>query len=195
MPVSVLISRDKEGKLKQVINLKIRAQFWLTALGLFYSGQKGQEIKMTISCLIFRYYCRVHYVKYQAGWITSWNQDCLEKYQQLQICRWYNSNGRKKRWTKEPLDKDERGVWKSWLQTQHSKTKILVSHLEEILESPLGCRETSVNPKGNQPWIFIWRTDAEADSLVLCHLMWRADSLEKTLMQEKIECRRRSWDG
>ena len=97
MPVSVLISRDKEGKLKQVINLKIRAQFWLTALGLFYSGQKGQEIKITISCLIFRYYCRVHYVKYQAGWITSWNQDCLEKYQQLQICRWYNSNGEIKR--------------------------------------------------------------------------------------------------
>ena len=101
----------------------------------------------------------------------------------------------KKRGTKEPLDKDERGVWKSWLQTQHSKTKILVSGLEKTLESPLGCRETSINPKGNQPWIFIWRTDAEADSLVLCHLMWRADSLEKTLMQEKTECRRRSWDG
>ena len=67
--------------------------------------------------------------------------------------------------------------------------------LENTLESPLDSKIKPGNPKGNQPWIFIWRTDAEADSLVLCHLMWRADSLEKTLMQEKIECRRRSWDG
>ena len=32
------------------------------------------------------------------------------------------------------------------------------------LESPLDCKEIkSVNPKGNQPWIFIGRTDAEAE--------------------------------
>ena len=31
--------------------------------------------------------CRVYHAKYQAGWITSWNQDFQEKYQQLQICR------------------------------------------------------------------------------------------------------------
>ena len=69
--------------------------------------------------------CRVHHVKYPAGWITSWNQDCWEKYQQPQICRWYHSNGRKWRGTKEPFDEGERGKWKSWLQTQHSKTKIM----------------------------------------------------------------------
>ena len=35
--------------------------------------------------------------------------------------------------------------------------------LEKILESPLDCKEIKpVNPKGNQPWIFIGRTDAEA---------------------------------
>ena len=35
--------------------------------------------------------------------------------------------------------------------------------LEKTLESPLDCREIkSVNPKGNQSWIFIGRTDAEA---------------------------------
>ena len=27
---------------------------------------------------------RVHHMKYHAGWITSWNQDCQEKYQQSQ---------------------------------------------------------------------------------------------------------------
>ena len=35
--------------------------------------------------------------------------------------------------------------------------------LEKTLESPLDCKEIkSVNPKGNQPWVFIGRTDAEA---------------------------------
>ena len=48
-----------------------------------------------------------------------------------------------------------------------------------------------VHPKGNQPWIFIGRTDAEVESPILGHLMWRADSLEKTLMLGKIEGRRR----
>ena len=58
-----------------------------------------------------------------AGWITSWNQDCWKKYQQPQICRWYHSNGRKWRRTKEPLDEGERVEWKCWLKTQHSKNK------------------------------------------------------------------------
>ena len=35
--------------------------------------------------------------------------------------------------------------------------------LEKTLESPSNCKEIKpVNPKGNQPLIFIWRTDAEA---------------------------------
>ena len=56
-----------------------------------------------------------------ARWITSWNQDCWEKNQPSQICRWYHSNGRKQRGTKEPLDEGERGNWKSWLKIQHSQ--------------------------------------------------------------------------
>ena len=51
-----------------------------------------------------------------------------------------------------------------------------------------------INPKGNQSWIFIGRTDAEAEAPVLWHLMWRDDSLEKTMMWGKIEGkRRRGW--
>ena len=49
----------------------------------------------------------------------------------------------------------------------------------------------SILNKGNQPWIFIGRTDAEAEAPILCHLMGRANSLEKTLMLEKTEGRRR----
>ena len=40
--------------------------------------------------------------------------------------------------------------------------------LEKTLESPLDCKEIQpVNPKGNQPWILIGRTDAEAEAPIL----------------------------
>ena len=40
--------------------------------------------------------------------------------------------------------------------------------LEKTLESPLDCKEIkSVRPKGNQPCIFIERTDDEAEALIL----------------------------
>ena len=40
--------------------------------------------------------------------------------------------------------------------------------LEKTHENPLDCKEiTPVNPKGNQPWIFIGRTNAEAEAQIL----------------------------
>ena len=40
--------------------------------------------------------------------------------------------------------------------------------LEKTLESPLDCKETQpVHPKGNQSWVFIGRTDAEAETPIL----------------------------
>ena len=64
--------------------------------------------------------------------------------------------------------------------------------LEKTLESPLDCKEIQpVHPKGNQSWIFIGRTDAEAGAPILGHLMQRTNSFEKTLMLGKIEGRRR----
>ena len=40
--------------------------------------------------------------------------------------------------------------------------------LKKTLESPLDCKEIQlVNPKGNQSWVFIGRTDAEAEILIL----------------------------
>ena len=45
--------------------------------------------------------------------------------------------------------------------------------LEKTLESPLDCKESQpVHPKGNQSWIFIGRTDAEAETLIL----WAPDA-------------------
>ena len=66
--------------------------------------------------------------------------------------------------------------------------------LEKTLESLLDCKEIQpVHPKGDQSWIFIGRTDAEAETPVLWPPMRRTDSLEKTLMLGKIEGRRRGW--
>ena len=63
---------------------------------------------------------------------------------------------------------------------------------KKTLESPLDCKEIKpVNPKGNQPWIFTGRTDAEAETPILWPPDRRADSLEKTLLLGKIEGRRR----
>ena len=64
--------------------------------------------------------------------------------------------------------------------------------LEKTLDSPLDSKEIQpVNPKGNQSWVFIGRTDAEAETPYFGHLMPRTDSFEKTLMLGKIEGRRR----
>ena len=62
--------------------------------------------------------------------------------------------------------------------------------LEKTLESPLDCKEIQpVHPKGNQSWMFIGRTDVEAETLIL----WPPDAknclIEKTLMMGKIEGR------
>ena len=64
--------------------------------------------------------------------------------------------------------------------------------LEKTLENALDCKEIQpVHPKVDQSWVFIGRTDVEAETPVLGHLIQRADLLEKTLMLGKIEGRRR----
>ena len=54
--------------------------------------------------------------------------------------------------------------------------------LEKTLESLLDCKEIQpVHPTGDQSWVFIERTDAEAKTPIH-QLMRRVDSLEKTLI-------------
>ena len=58
------------------------------------------------------------------------------------------------------LDCEESWVPKNWW--------FWTAVLEKTLESPLDCKEIKpVNPKGNQSWILIGRTDAEAETSIL----------------------------
>ena len=61
--------------------------------------------------------------------------------------------------------------------------------LEKTLGRPLESKEIkSVNPKGNQPWIFIGRLMLKLQ--YFDHLMWRADSLKRPWCWERTEGRR-----
>ena len=64
--------------------------------------------------------------------------------------------------------------------------------LEKTLESPLDCKEIQlVHPKGDQSWVFIGRTGAEAEAPILQAYDAKNWLLEKTLMLGKTEGRRR----
>ena len=63
--------------------------------------------------------------------------------------------------------------------------------LEKTLESPLDCKEIKpVNPEGNQSWMFIGRTGAEAETPIFGHLRRRLTHW-KTLILGGIEGRRK----
>ena len=66
--------------------------------------------------------------------------------------------------------------------------------LERTLECPLDCKEVKpVDPKGNQPWIFIGRTDAEVEAQIL----WPPDATSWLIGKDPDtgEVGDRVWDG
>ena len=70
---------------------------------------------------------------------------------------------------------DSRPMEKGWVRKNWCCWTVV---LEKTLESLLDCRQTKpVNPKGNQPWIFTRRTDAEAGAPIL----WPPDGKSWTL--------------
>ena len=83
-------------------------------------------------------------------------------------------------------------AWKNWC--------FWTVMLEKTLGSPLNCKEIQpVNPKGNQPWIFIGRTDAEAETAILwppdakSWLIWKDPDAGKDWRRK--EKGTRGWDG
>ena len=86
-------------------------------------------------------------------------------------------------WTKE-LDYEESWVLKNWF--------FWTVVLEKTIESPLDCKEIQpVHPKGDQSWCSLEGLMLKLKLQYFGHLMWRADSFEKTLMLGKIEGGRR----
>ena len=82
------------------------------------------------------------------------------------------------------LDCEEGWAPKNWC--------FLTVVLEKTLESPLDCKESQpVHSKGNQSWMFIGRTDAEAETPVLWPPGAESWLIGKDLMLGKIEGRRR----
>ena len=72
--------------------------------------------------------------------------------------------------------------------------------LEKTLESPLDCEEIKpVSPKGNQPWIFLGKTDAETEAPIL----WPPDAKSQLIGKDPVagkhwgqeENGARGWDG
>ena len=88
--------------------------------------------------------------------------------------------------------------WEGWTIKKAACWRTVV--LEKTLESPLDCKEIQpVHPKGNQSWVFIGRTDAEAETPILWPPHVKTDSFEKTLMLGKMkmggEGDDRGWDS
>ena len=92
---------------------------------------------------------------------------------------------------------DYKGIWapKNWC--------FLTVVLEKTLESPLDCKEIQLfHPKGNQSWIFIGRTDVEAETPIFLPPDVKNWLIWKDLDARKVEGRRkrgwqrmRWWDG
>ena len=59
------------------------------------------------------------------------------------ICRWHHTYGRKWRKTKEPLNESEKGVWKSWLKTQHSENEDLGTQSHHFIANCWGNNRNS----------------------------------------------------
>ena len=82
------------------------------------------------------------------------------------------------------LDYEESWVPKNWC--------FWIVVLEKTLESPLDCKEIQpVHPKGDQSWVFIGRTDAEAETPILwpphakCWLIWKDPDAGRDWGQEE----------
>ena len=64
--------------------------------------------------------------------------------------------------------------------------------LEKILESPLDYKEIQpVHSEGDQPWMFIGRTDAEGETPILWPPHVKSKLIKKTMMLGGIGGRRR----
>ena len=90
----------------------------------------------------------------------------------------------------------------SWTvkKAEHRRTDAFKLVLEKTLENPSDSKGIqSVHPQGNQSWMFFGRTNAEAETPILCPPDAKNWLIEKTLMLGRLKTRgegdERGWDG
>jgi len=101
--------------------------------------------------------------------LTPWKKSCDQPRQHIKKQRHYIAN---KDLSSQSYDFSSSHVWmwelghkESWAPKNRCFWTVM---LEKTLESPLYCKEIKlVHPKGNQSWIFIGRTDVEAETPIL----------------------------
>ena len=96
--------------------------------------------------------------------------------------------------TKQDVDRGESQLWEGWVPKNWYFWTVV---LEKTLESPLDCKEIQlVHLKEISPGCSLEGLMLKLKFQYSGHLMWRVNSLEKTLMLGKIESRRRrGWQG
>ena len=136
--------------------------------------------------------------------LAPWKKSCDQPSQHIKKQRHYFAN---KRPSSQTYGFSTGQVWMWDLDCQESWAPknwcFWIVVLEKTLESPLGCKELKpVNPKWNQSWIFIGRTDAEAETPIL----WPPDTKNWLIGKEpgkrcwerlktEGEGDNRGWDG
>ena len=161
----------KEESEKVVLNLNIQ-KTKIMASGLITLWQIHGETVETVADSILgglQNHC--------SWWLKSWNKKTLtpwkKSYDQLRQC----IKKRRHYFANKGLSSQSYGVSSShvWMWESDYKESWVLKNwcfwtvvLEKTLESPLDCKEIQpVHPKGNQSWIFIGRTDVEAETPIL----------------------------
>ena len=136
-----------------------------------------------------------HEIETLAPWKKSYDQSrqCIKKQRHYFVVK--SPSSQSYGFSSGPVQVWEHGHKEGWaLKNWH----FLIVVLEKTLESPLDSKEIkpvnpkgTVNPKGNQPWIFIGRTDTEAEAPILWPPDAKSQLFGKDLMLGKIEGRRR----
>ena len=96
-----------------------------------HSKWTGSKSEKEYAKTVYSHLAHLTYMQSTSCKMPDWITHKLESRLQGEISitsDMQKAHGRKQRGTKEPLDESERGEWKSWLKTEHSKkTKIMVS--------------------------------------------------------------------
>ena len=115
-------SWQKKSSLKQSFDCYRKLNISsLNILGPLYQTRKAVHCHPAMQPL-----CRGHHEKRWTGGSTSWNQDCQEKYQQPQICRWHHMAESEEE-LKSLLMKVKEESEKVGLKLNIQKTKIMAS--------------------------------------------------------------------